>query len=334
MTMKLPAIQRVAKSVLLSGLFAGAMSLGTTAQAALSINYSFGDAAGTGFFDPSTGAARRQAMFDAASGFSAMFGQYFSDSGSITLLAKSENNPLSGNLASAGSFLALTTPSSGFNLQEVSRVKVLTGTDLNGSSADGVVNINFGHSWQLGATSAVSGSQFDFYAVMYHEFTHVLGFSSMINRDGTDIFGESTGGNWGNFDQFLVDKSGNRVINPTSFDLNPTAWSHSTGGSSNGLYFDGANAVAANGGAPVALYSPSTFSYGSSVSHLDQATFNGKLMTPFLSTGLATRSYGAVEVGIMADLGYSIAAVPEPESYAMLLAGLSLVGWAARRRRL
>ena len=37
---------------------------------------------------------------------------------------------------------------------------------------------------------------------------------------------------------------------------------------------------------------------------------------------------------MLRDLGYTaVAAVPEPETYAMMLAGLGLLGWAARRRK-
>jgi hypothetical protein len=43
------------------------------------------------------------------------------------------------------------------------------------------------------------------------------------------------------------------------------------------------------------------------------------------SQGLADEAWG---IG-----GYSVTAVPEPESYAMLLAGLGIVGMMARRRR-
>ncbi len=59
----------------------------------------------------------------------------------------------------------------------------------------------------------------------------------------------------------------------------------------------------------------------------------GGMMMSACMTGTTVAGYGTV--GSMS--GYPVsqtitAAVPEPETYAMLLAGLGLVGWAARRR--
>jgi hypothetical protein len=50
------------------------------------------------------------------------------------------------------------------------------------------------------------------------------------------------------------------------------------------------------------------------------------------ATGFSFHNQGGDNVGAMLD-NVSIAAVPEPETYAMLLAGLGMVGFAARRRR-
>lgn len=56
-----------------------------------------------------------------------------------------------------------------------------------------------------------------------------------------------------------------------------------------------------------------------------------------LSTGSGTAAYFAVDVingaGNTGSIGATVAAVPEPESYAMLLAGLGLMGMTAWRRR-
>jgi hypothetical protein len=54
----------------------------------------------------------------------------------------------------------------------------------------------------------------------------------------------------------------------------------------------------------------------------------------------ATITVAGLASGLTANLLYSaegvqinVAAVPEPETYAMLMAGLLAVGWVARRRR-
>jgi hypothetical protein len=58
-------------------------------------------------------------------------------------------------------------------------------------------------------------------------------------------------------------------------------------------------------------------------------TFHGRLALDFVVTG----SPAGPQSDVFFD-GLSVTAVPEPESYAMLLAGLGLLGFAARRRTL
>lgn len=40
-----------------------------------------------------------------------------------------------------------------------------------------------------------------------------------------------------------------------------------------------------------------------------------------------------VTIGMLTDMGWTVNAVPEPFIYAMLLGGLGLIGFTARRRR-
>ncbi len=60
-------------------------------------------AAGVGFLDPTEGAARQAALDTAGNLYSNLFGNYFSNSGTIDMSVTSTDNPASGILASAGS---------------------------------------------------------------------------------------------------------------------------------------------------------------------------------------------------------------------------------------
>lgn len=334
-------ILRVVYAALNGGLLAGCLSLGTAAYAGITFQFQYDDPAGTGFLDPVYGTSRQTALDTAAGTFSSMFGSHFSNSATIVLTAKSQNDPYSGMLASAGSYL--TNPgSAGFNLGEVVRTKLQTGVDLNGDHADGVVTVNFGANWELDFnTPPVWGwytGTYDFYSTLYHEFTHTLGFNPAMTQSGASIFGTKDAGSWSTFASFIVDKNDIPIINPDTFALDQAAWDTGSvgnwgGGGSEGLFFDGPNAVAANGGFLVTLYTPDFWNPGSSVSHLDDRMPGiwGTLMAPAADVGPQMRDYSAIEVGILKDLGY-VAVVPEPQTYAMLLAGLVVLGAIARRR--
>lgn len=328
----------LAHTLLTSGMLVSGLGFGSAAQAAVTFEFNFLDDAGTGFHDATSGASRQAALHNAAGLFSTLFGSHFSNSGTIVLDATAHGAEATGSLAHASSVVLPGGASAGFDLQGVVSTKLQTGLDLNGSDSDGLVDFNFSHDWQLDADAPFSASQYDFYGVAFHEFTHALGFAAYINQDGTDLYGQSQAGRWGAFAQFLADKDGNAVIEPSTFNLNAGTWATaSIGGASPaaGLFFNGAHATAANGGQLVGLYLPTTWS-GSSVSHLDadNAAYSGMMMLPSVSPGRAARDYSAVEVGMMQDLGYArvVTAVPEPQTWAMLFAGLGVVGWRVRSR--
>lgn len=331
-------LSQVTHALFKGGVVVGCLAFGSAAQANIEFTFDYGTNNSLGFWDPAFGAARQAAMAESSAAFSTMFGSYFSNTATILLTASATDLPLSTNLASAGSE-AFSGNGAGFTVQEIVRTKALTGVDLNGATADGSVNVNFGQPWNLG-TGTTSSTNYDFYSTIFHEYTHALGFSSGINQDGTPFFGGTkAAGEWTTYDSFLVDKNGNRVVNNTTFALNQAVWdAGSVGGASpaGGLFFNGANAAAANGGQPVGLYTPTTWEGGSSVSHTDDQNpaIYGTMMTAQGPTGPWPRTYSAIEVGIMTDLGYTaVTAVPEPETFAMMLAGLGFIGAAVRRRK-
>ena len=228
----------------------------------------------------------------------------------ITYAVTGESSPFSSTLASAGS--DFINDGSGF-LQTVVQSKIQSGNDANGSTADGTIDWNFGRSWAFG--SSVSGSEYDFQSTAMHELLHTFGFLSNIEQPGSN-----TGRIWTLYDSYVVNAAGTRAINPGDFTWN-TAFNPNLTGGNGGLYFNGPHAVAANGSS-VALYTPSPWASGSSLSHISAGT----LMNANVSTGLGPRVLSPVELGVLADIGYSVNTTP-------VLLFVGIVTIRQRRRR-
>lgn len=104
-------------------------------------------------------------------------------------------------------------------------------------------------------------------------------------------------------------------------DTNGAAYAGNSGNNANGAFFDNTNALGS-----------SSFMY-----LLAQATLASS-NTPSLFKQLATADGSALvastyQQGGAWRLNLSVAAVPEPETYAMFLAGLGIMGAVARRRK-
>ncbi|MCX2935242.1 Ig-like domain-containing protein [Mycobacterium pinniadriaticum] len=243
---------------------------------------------------------------------------YFDPSQSVTITyaVAGQYSLMGGTLASAGSDLTSSDP--GF-FDTVVQHKILTGEDSNGAAADGTITWNFGYPWALG--DSVGSSQYDFQSTAMHELLHTFGFISVV-----DSAGKNTGTNWTTYDSFIVNSAGTSAFNGDNWK---TAFNSNLTGGNGGLYFGGANAVAAYGG-PVPLYTPNPWESGSSMSHLNDKVFTGsmtQLMNAASDTGLGVRTLSAIEIGIMQDLGYTM--VSQSSGAAVLFLGWMLV----RRRR-
>lgn len=191
-----------------------------------------------------------------------------------------------------------------------------TGTDANGAAPD--VQINIGSSgylqnelWfdpdPLRLAGAVPADRTDAFSVLLHEWGHVFGFNGWL--DG------STGASPGNYG--------------STFDV---LVAPEQGAAGSTLLFWGAQASSLYGGAV-----PLTFgNYG----HLgNSGAQGGASLIPDLMNGevfyRGTRyEISALDLAIMADIGLPMAvvgSVPEPESAALLMAGLWAVVWVVRR---
>ena len=224
----------------------------------------------------------------------------------VTFDVTGEYSPLSTTLATAGSDFISADP--GF-LPTVVQHKILTGVDSNGSTADGEITWNFARSWSTGDTADYT--QFDLEAVATHELLHTLGFLSYVDGPGAN-----TGQSWTVYDSFLVNSDGTKVIG-SDFTWN-TAYDANLAGGNGGIFFGGPDAVAAYG-ALVPLYTPSPWESGSSISHLDDDTFvgvNRRMMNAKVRVSRGIRDLSALELAILADLGYTVA----PQSSAAMSA--------------
>ncbi|MCB1099358.1 MAG: ribonuclease E [Verrucomicrobiae bacterium] len=281
--------------------------------------FEFDYSAGAEFLDPAAGPVRRAALEDAA----ATLGAVFAHDARIQLKVTSSNDSQGDLLASAFSEdPEVALDFFGFSPGIVQQ-KILTGVDANGTEADGGVDVNFGQPWDF--DDQVSPDRFDFKATMIHEILHAIGFSSSIFEDGTDGFGTPPGepGVWSTFDKFLAGPTGVSLIDD-NYALNGPAWdSASTGGASPqaGLTFNGPNAMAANGGQPVGLYSPRRWEEGSSGSHLDDdnPALAGMVMLAATETGPYSRELSAIEKAILEDIGYTLASTTTPASASLTI---------------
>jgi len=196
-----------------------------------------------------------------------------------------------------------------------SLANALHGSDIDPSNPDTYITYNNGFSWYFGTDGLTPSGQYDFVSVVMHEMGHSLNFTGSMGY-GTNRCTSSTYGCWGYgpgavypniYDRFTENSSGQALLNTVLFP-NPSAvlGSQLIGGN---LYFNGTNANAANGGGRVKIYAPSTWSSGSSYSHLDYSTFTGtanRLMVYAINSASSIHDPGPVGLCLLKDVGWTI----------------------------
>ena len=174
----------------------------------------------------------------------------------------------------------------------------LAGRDLDGDSPEMVITVNSLADWYRGGGTGPSKTEYDLQSVMLHEMAHGLGFLS--NNSYDDFFGYGSMDQPTPFDAFVQTGDGRRLsdLPSPSLELGEALTSK--------LVWSGVNGVAANGGVKPILYAPKKYEEGSSISHLDEITFDnsGKdsVMSPNLEAGETFHDPGPLLLAMMQDL--------------------------------
>ncbi|NPV09761.1 MAG: hypothetical protein HPY83_17600 [Anaerolineae bacterium] len=189
----------------------------------------------------------------------------------------------------------------------------VSGDDRNGAAGEMMVTCNSNrNNWYYGTDGNPASYEVDLVTVATHELGHGLGLSSLMSVDWQGLGTWDAGGGYPSiYDRFLADSSGQRLL--TTYPSPSTELAAQL--TSGAVYFGGPHATAANGGAMPKLYAPAEWRQGSSIAHLDAATYQGTsnaLMTPTLEAGEARHEPGAVALGMLQDLGWAVKAPPPP----------------------
>ena len=174
----------------------------------------------------------------------------------------------------------------------------LAGKDLDRDNPEIIIQVNSAANWNQRGDDKPSSNEYDLESVILHEVAHGLGFLS------TDVYDKFFG--YGSLDQptpfdaYIQTPDGRRLADmPTpSLELGKTLTSP--------LFWIGENGKRANGGEKIKMYTPAIYEPGSSVSHLDEATYSASgidaVMTPNLDAGEVFHQPGPLLLAMMADM--------------------------------
>ena len=174
----------------------------------------------------------------------------------------------------------------------------LAGRDLDKSNPEIIIQVNANAEWNVRGDGTPRNSEYDLESVFLHEIAHGVGFLSNDSYDS--FFNVASLDQPTPFDAYAQTSDGHRLADlPTPSPELATALTTS-------LVWSGPLGTAANGGVNPKLYTPTIYEAGSSVSHLDEATFSktgpDSVMTPNLDPGEIFKEPGPLLLAMLQDL--------------------------------
>jgi hypothetical protein len=234
--------------------------------------------------------------------------------GDVNLAWKAQNGIWSAPTGVLAWARAVKLANANGTLTPTSLAEAIAGQNLNDDAADIVMTINTNVMWHASLDAVVPADRTDLFSVVMHEIGHGLGFDAstcMAGDSGCDatVMGQAAFTENGSevvpYTQLLETQSGVRLDSMTQPSIGLA-----TALTSGQIFWGGPAATAAGGGQRPRLFAPPNWSPGSSISHLDNATYPAgdpdALMTPSIGTGENARELGAVTVAMTADLGWPL----------------------------
>lgn len=189
-------------------------------------------------------------------------------------------------------------------------VEKITKSEISGSSSPDIsATFNKDIKWYFGTDGQTPALLYDFVTVVLHELGHGLGFTGFFYTTGNvGAYGNENAGDVSAFDIMVVNDKYQMLTDTLAFSM-PSSFLFNAL-TSNLLYNSSPVAVTNNSGNTPRLYAPSEWDNGSSIYHLNDATYPysnaNSLMTHAIGKGEAIHDPGPITKGILADIGWKL----------------------------
>jgi hypothetical protein len=189
----------------------------------------------------------------------------------------------------------------------VSVVEKITKSEITGSTSPDInATFNKDIKWYFGTDGNTPDLLYDFVTVVLHEIGHGLGFTGFFFVTGNiGAYGNENTGDVAAFDLMVVNDK-NQHLTDTSIFKMPSESLYNAFTSD--LLFSNSPVSVSSSGTKPKLYAPSNWNDGSSMYHLNDATYpftnENSLMTHAIGKGEAVHDPGPITTGILADIGW------------------------------
>lgn len=190
----------------------------------------------------------------------------------------------------------------------VALANAISGVDQNGGDVEIVAIVNSNITWDFCTQNCtVANNRFDFVSTMIHELLHGLGYFTSFDPDDNDppVIGFYTDPP-AIMDDFIVRATDE--VKLITLPNNSAQLMDAMRQGSGTIVYNGPNVLAANRNIRPSIFSPTTYSQGSSMSHWDDddPANLGRMMNSASDSGPSSRVVDAITLMTLKDIGWSV----------------------------